>query len=54
MIEQAGGAPRLGLVVGARRHLARKADGAVDQAAQPIAERLRHHATVIEPGVQIG
>ena len=54
MIEQAGGAPRVGLVVGPAGDLARKADGAVGEIAQAIAPGLRHVGAVVEAGMQIG
>src|SRR6266436_9713731 len=54
MIEQAGGAPRLGLVVGAACHLACKAYGAIDKSAQTVPPGLRHFGAVVEPGMQIG
>src|SRR5690242_10004126 len=54
MIEQAGGAPRLGLIVGARGDLPRKADGAVDESAQAVAPGDRYGSAVVEPGMQVG
>jgi len=54
MIKQAGRTSRLGLVLGARRDLAREADRAIDKAAQPVAPGLRHMGTVVEPGMQVG
>src|SRR4051794_22621199 len=52
MIQQAGGAPRVALIVLAR-DLARKADGAIAQLAQTVAPGLRHIGAVVEAGVQV-
>src|ERR1700690_3227872 len=54
MIKQAGGAPRVGLMVAAPGHLARKTDGAIGERAQAIAPSARNGGAVIEPGVQVG
>src|SRR5260370_28779519 len=54
MIKQAGGAPRFGFVVAARRHLASKADGAIYEIAQTVAPGLRHIGAVVEAGVKVG
>ena len=54
MIQQAGDAPRLGLIVRARGDLAGKTDGAVGETAQAVAPSLRHIRAVVETGVQIG
>src|SRR6266404_6636664 len=54
MIQQAGGAPRVGLVFDPAGDVARKATGALGQIAQTIAPSLRHIGAVVEAGVQIG
>ena len=54
VIEQAGGASRLGFVVGAPGHFAGEADGAIGEFAQAIAPNLRHVGAVVEPGMQVG
>src|SRR6516162_3506824 len=53
MIEQAGGASRLGLVLAARGNLTGKTCGAIGQFAQAIAPALRNSGTVIEPRMQV-
>jgi hypothetical protein len=53
MIKQAGGAPRLGFIVGVPGHLAGEADRAVGEIAQAVAPGLRHVGAVVEAGVQI-
>jgi hypothetical protein len=54
MIEQAGGATGLGLVVDPAGHLAREGDGPVNQTALGVAPGLRDVRAVVEPGVQVG
>jgi len=53
MIEQAGGTPRFGLIVGTAGDFPREADRGIGQAAQAIAPCNRHAAAVVEACVQI-
>src|SRR5690242_18950926 len=54
MIEQAGGAPRLNLLIAAASDLARKGNRTVGDFVQVIAPALRHSGAVIKARVQVG
>jgi hypothetical protein len=53
MVKRTRRPPRIGLVVGLCCDLARKADGAVDEAMQPLAPGRRHARTILQPRMQI-
>src|ERR1700732_5042754 len=54
MIEQTGGAPRLGFVFAAPGDLAGKTDGAIGELAQAITPGARHVGAVVEPSMEVG
>src|SRR5579883_858095 len=54
MIKQAGGAPRITFIVGARGNLAGKTDSTIDQPTQPVAKCRRYGRTLVYSRMQVG